>query len=234
MDKHAPQIATPSSLSPARARRPALIDQVTETTVSGSSGIAPRRVYMCECCPKKPKRFDNEEELKIHMMEKQYKCGYCRNRFKNKNEAEQHENSLHLRRYSWSCAAISGYEAAFHPSTSPASQTTNGPSGDACGFCGREFPNFPRDSHSRIEHLTNLHNFQECKQTKFFRADHFQQHLKHSHTGTSGKWTNMLVNACMKEELAVDAPGGAIMEAGEPVTEFTTSAQIESVTSTCS
>jgi uncharacterized protein with PIN domain len=153
----------------------------------------------------------------MHMMEKQYKCLYCNNRFKNKNEAERHQNSLHLRRHSWSCAAISGYEAAFYPSTSPASQTSNGPSGDACGYCGEEFSNFPRDWEARIEHLTNIHKFRECNQTKkFFRADHFRQHLKHSHAGTSGKWTNMLENACMKDEPAVDAAAGTVMEPGEP------------------
>ena len=142
-------------------------------------------------------------------MKKQYKCAYCPNRFKNKNEAERHQNSLHLQRRSWSCAAISGYEAAFHPSTSPASQTPTGPSGDTCGYCGEEFSNFPRDSHARIEHLTNLHKFRECNQTKkFFRADHFRQHLRHSHAGTSGKWTNMLENACMKDEPAVIEAGG--------------------------
>jgi hypothetical protein len=151
------------------------------------------------------------------MMEKQYKCLYCTNRFKNKNEAERHQNSLHLRRHSWSCAAISGYEAAFYPSTSPTSQTSNGPSGDACGYCGEEFSNFPRDWEARTEHLTNIHKFGECNQTKkFFRADHFRQHLKHSHAGTSGKWTNMLENACMKDEPAVDAAAGTVMEPGEP------------------
>lgn len=46
-----------------------------------------------------------------------------------------------------------------------------------------------------------MHKFGECNHAKkFFRADHFRQHLKHSHAGTSGKWTNMLENACMKDE----------------------------------
>lgn len=46
-----------------------------------------------------------------------------------------------------------------------------------------------------------MHKFGECNNAKkFFRADHFRQHLKHSHAGTSGKWTNILENACMKEE----------------------------------
>jgi hypothetical protein len=49
--------------------------------------------------------------------------------------------------------------------------------------------------------LTTIHKFGECNQAKkFFRADHFRQHLKHSHAGSSGKWTNMLENACMKDE----------------------------------
>jgi hypothetical protein len=47
-----------------------------------------------------------------------------------------------------------------------------------------------------------MHKFRECNHAKkFFRPDHFRQHLKHSHAGRSGKWTNMLGNACMKEEL---------------------------------
>jgi len=46
-----------------------------------------------------------------------------------------------------------------------------------------------------------MHKFGECNHAKkFFRADHFRQHLKHSHAGTSGKWTNMLENACMQDE----------------------------------
>lgn len=151
------------------------------------------------------------------MMEKQYKCQWCHNRFKNKNEAERHQNSLHIRHHSWFCAAISGYEAAFHASTSPTSQTAGGPLADGCGYCGEEFSNFPRDWEVRIEHLTNIHKFGECNHTKkFYRADHFRQHLKHSHAGTSGKWTNMLENACMKDEPAGDVGSGTvIMEAGE-------------------
>ncbi len=71
---------------------------------------------------------------------------------------------------------------------------------DVCGYCGEEFPN-PADWEARSEHLNHVHKFGECNQAKkFWRADHFRQHLKHSHAGTSGKWTNMLENACMREE----------------------------------
>lgn len=161
--------------------------------------------HMCECCPKKPKKFDSEEELKVHEAEKQYECSFCGNRFKNKNEAERHQNSLHVRRHSWSCSALTGYERAFHESTIKPGEA------DTCGYCGDEFPRTGRsqggtqvsdqDWEERIRHLQDVHKFRECNSSKkFFRADHFRQHLKHSHAGTSGKWTNMLENACMMEE----------------------------------
>ena len=73
---------------------------------------------------------------------------------------------------------------------------------DTCGYCGEQFTNEPApDWDERSRHLINTHKFGECNQSKkFFRADHFRQHLKHSHAGTSGKWTNMLETACMKDE----------------------------------
>ncbi|KAF2461425.1 hypothetical protein BDY21DRAFT_278509 [Lineolata rhizophorae] len=151
-------------------------------------------VFVCDCCPKKPKKFESMEDLQAHEAEKQFTCHFCPNRFKNKNEAERHQNSLHLRRHSWSCAALAGPEAAFHPSAHP------GNVADVCGYCGDEFSN-PPDWRERREHLSIRHKFGECNQAKkFFRADHFRQHLKHSHYGSSGKWTNMLENACMKDE----------------------------------
>jgi len=71
---------------------------------------------------------------------------------------------------------------------------------DTCGYCGQEFAN-PPNWDERVDHLNHVHKFGECNQSKkFFRADHFRQHLKHSHAGTSGKWTNQLENACMKDE----------------------------------
>ncbi|EGO55819.1 hypothetical protein NEUTE1DRAFT_124168 [Neurospora tetrasperma FGSC 2508] len=161
--------------------------------------------YMCECCPKKPKKFDTEEDLKLHEAEKQYGCSFCGNRFKNKNEAERHQNSLHVRRHSWSCSALQTYDRAFHDSSTRPGEA------DTCGYCGEEFARTGRnaagifaseqDWEDRIRHLQDVHKFRECNASKkFFRADHFRQHLKHSHAGTSGKWTNMLENACMMDE----------------------------------
>ncbi|SCO78187.1 related to zinc finger protein [Fusarium oxysporum] len=184
------------------------------TEVQKPGGTKVQGFFMCECCPKKPKRFETIEELNAHEAEKQYECSFCGNRFKNKNEAERHQNSLHVRRHSWSCSALSGYDRAFHDSTNRPGEA------DTCGYCGDEFPrsgrgpgtgalsggNAPRhatdqDWDERIRHLQEVHKFRECNSSKkFFRADHFRQHLKHSHAGTSGKWTNMLENACMLEE----------------------------------
>jgi hypothetical protein len=107
---------------------------------------------------------------------------------------ERHQNSLHLRQHSWSCAALIEGHLAFHPSSQHSSTT------DVCGYCGKEFSN-PPDWEARNDHLGHVHKFGECNQhKKFFRADHFRQHLKHSHGGSSGKWTNTLENACMRGE----------------------------------
>ncbi|KAK6499612.1 hypothetical protein TWF481_009977 [Arthrobotrys musiformis] len=170
--------------------------QASEAAVGPKHHSAPKLlgVLMCECCPKKPKKFDNHVDLKMHELEKQYGCKYCTHRFKNKNEAERHQNSLHLRKHSWCCSAIASTpEAAFHPNTAKHSCV------DVCGYCGDEFPN-PPDWQVRHDHLSEVHKFGECNQNKkFFRADHFRQHLKHTHAGTSGKWANVLENACKRE-----------------------------------
>ncbi|KAI1856956.1 uncharacterized protein JN550_013558 [Neoarthrinium moseri] len=164
--------------------------------------------YMCECCPKKPKKFATAEELRAHAAEKQYECSVCGNRFKNKNEAERHLNSLHVRRHSWSCSVLlsAGYNKAFH-------EDINCPgAADVCGYCGAQFLRgggaadrallpTEQDWDERLRHLQEMHNFLGCNfRKKFFRANHFRQHLKHSHTGMSGKWTNVLETACMIQE----------------------------------
>ncbi|KAL2148644.1 hypothetical protein VTH82DRAFT_2198 [Thermothelomyces myriococcoides] len=171
----------------------------------GSLAAKLKGPYMCECCPKKPKKFETEEDLRAHEAEKQFGCSFCGNRFKNKNEAERHQNSLHVRRHSWSCSALTSWERAFHESTARPGEA------DVCGYCGEEFPRTgqgpdgpvpsDQDWEDRVRHLEGVHKFRECNSSKkFYRADHFRQHLKHSHAGASGKWTNVLENACMMEE----------------------------------
>jgi uncharacterized Zn-finger protein len=209
--------ATPMSLNPspqasATTRAPSHTRTVSATSPRKIEAQKPvgakiQGFFMCDCCPKKPKKFETREELDAHAAEKQYNCLYCGNRFKNKNEAERHQNSLHVRRQSWSCSALSGYGRAFHESSARPGEA------DTCGYCGKDFA---RSGHSsgggprtisdqdwdeRIQHLQEVHKFRECNSSKkFFRADHFRQHLKHSHAGTSGKWTNLLETACMIHE----------------------------------
>lgn len=189
--------------------------KLTEPTLRTNNGVGKiQGFYMCDCCPKKPKKFDTREELGAHEAEKQYECAYCGNRFKNKNEAERHQNSLHVRRHSWSCSALATYDRAFHESTTRPGEA------DTCGYCGEEFARSgltpaghvrhvtEQDWDERVRHLQDHHKFRECNSSKkFYRADHFRQHLKHSHAGTSGKWTNMLENACMMEEEPPQPPG---------------------------
>ncbi|GKU08915.1 unnamed protein product, partial [Fusarium langsethiae] len=103
------------------------------TEVQQPGGAKAQGFFMCECCPKKPKRFESLEELNAHEAEKQYKCSFCGNRFKNKNEAERHQNSIHVRRHSWSCSALSGYDRAFHDCTNRPGEA------DTCGYCGDKF-----------------------------------------------------------------------------------------------
>ncbi|KAH7374145.1 hypothetical protein BKA64DRAFT_260037 [Cadophora sp. MPI-SDFR-AT-0126] len=178
-----------------------LITSFSSNNKSQVSGL-----FICECCPQKPKKFGTSEELQVHETGKQYKCAYCPYRFRNKNEAERHQNSFHLHRQSWSCAALAGYESAFHRST------TDSNIADTCCYCGEDFPRTgtgpegpgvtDQDWDIRVHHLQEVHKFGECDHAKkFYRADHFRQHLKHNHAGTTGKWTNMLENACMRDEL---------------------------------
>ncbi|KAK0725108.1 hypothetical protein B0H67DRAFT_481228 [Lasiosphaeris hirsuta] len=162
-------------------------------------------LHICECCPIKSKKFDTEGELKIHEAENPYECSFCGNRFKNKNEAERHQNSLHLCRDNWSCSVMTGYEQLFFDSR------VNPGESDTCGYCGEEFPRsgcnatgvFITDHNweERIHHLQGIHRFRECNPSKkFFSADHFRQHLKYGHAGISGIWTDELEHACMKEK----------------------------------
>lgn len=86
-----------------------------------------------------------------------------------------------------------------------------------------EFSNQPKDWNVRIDHLRDVHKFGECNTTKkFYRADHFRQHLKHSHAGKSGKWTNILENSCQREE-AIPELAGLSPSASEHPPTFGTS-----------
>ena len=195
--------------------------------------------FVCKCCRNKPKMFFNRDDLQcVHSLStspppppaqtkthaltdglcygrrherlKKYGCQHCSSLFKNKNEVRRHHRSLHLRDHSWSCASLAGnYEVAFH-------RSRHGPnSADECGYCGKEFP-LPAQWERRIEHLTQGHKFGDCNQAKkFYRADHFRQHIRHSHRGLSGRWSYYLEKACMREEITTqptDQQGAGIID----------------------
>jgi hypothetical protein len=182
----------------------------------------------------KPEKFETQAELKYdppirfpqpwltndssaHEQEKPYECTCCKNRYKNENELEPHLNAVHLRWYSWSCSALSGYSNAFQNYPRKSNET------DTCGYCGEDFPRSgsglgvpmatDEDWEVRIRHLQEIHRFGECNHAKkFWRRDHFGQHLKHSRFATSGKWRKLLENACMRDEHLLDLPMARLEE----------------------
>ncbi|KAI1053123.1 hypothetical protein LB505_014229 [Fusarium chuoi] len=139
--------------------------------------------FMCDCCPKKPKKFDTLEELRAHESEKQFECSYCGNRFKSQAETERHQNSLHIRKHSWSCSNLPGYDNTFQESGQRPEEC------DACGFCGDDFlrsgtagnGTYPteQDWDERIRHLQEAHKL---------------------HMATGGKWADMLGELCCRKE----------------------------------
>ncbi|KAI1657691.1 hypothetical protein F4813DRAFT_71844 [Daldinia decipiens] len=159
--------------------------------------------FLCECCPKKPKKFETMEELSAHKAEKRHQCSFCGARFKSKNEAERHENSLHVRRHAWVCSNMLsvGYMNVFQESASQLGIS------DTCGYCGEDFPRNgegvpmyanEQDWEDRLNHVKEVHKFGECNSAKqFYRADHFRQHLKHSHAATLGRWISAIESRCM-------------------------------------
>ncbi|KAF6518373.1 hypothetical protein HZS61_008286 [Fusarium oxysporum f. sp. conglutinans] len=179
-----------------------------------SSRAKAQAFFLCECCPNRPKKFQTLEELNAHNAEKLWLCEHCQKRFKHKNDLKRHVKSLHVFPCSWSCSALSSYDRAFYDSTNKPGEA------DTCGYCGDEFSRSGRGPstgavigdnprryathrnwNERIRHLQVVHKFSECNASKkFFRADHFRQHLKYSHAGKSGKWTNMLEDACKLDE----------------------------------
>lgn len=138
-----------------------------------------------------------------------YECAYCGKHFKNRNEAERHQNSLHVRLQSWSCSLLSTYDRLFYDSKSQKGQA------DTCGYCGVDFhrtattkyARYPSDEDwdKRITHIQDHHKFRECNTSKkFYRADHFRQHLKHSHAAVLGDWMDKLEESRRQEEIPED------------------------------
>ncbi|KAI0168942.1 hypothetical protein GGR52DRAFT_497744 [Hypoxylon sp. FL1284] len=188
--------------------------QPTRNTPQGGNPAG----FLCECCPKKPKKFGTIEELSAHEATRRYQCSFCGNRFKTKNETERHENSLHVRRHAWSCSNIAngGDRNIFQ-------ESINLPGvADTCAYCGEDFARSggdgackhasEKDWAERFSHVREVHRLGECNATKkFWRADHFRQHLKHSHAATPGRWTSTLEALCIADVSESKMPGDMII-----------------------
>jgi hypothetical protein len=135
-------------------------------------------------------RSFSNSATRIHRPELQ--CLYCPARFNSSYGAEEHTKSLHLRPFSWSCAALDTVEPAFD-----SSRTTKGAT-DICIYCGFEFAN-PADWNLRLDHILQEHEFGNCDQSSFFYAEDFRTHIKYSHAGTSGYWMNLLLEMCRQD-----------------------------------
>ncbi|KAL9092828.1 MAG: hypothetical protein Q9165_004246 [Trypethelium subeluteriae] len=120
-----------------------------------------------------------------------YTCGFCTNTFANKKEAERHVESLHERKHSWSCSALRSIQDAFFQRQESL----------ICGYCETQvaFSKHPEAALLCRKHLRIAHRFQQCNlEKRFWRIDHFRQHLKHSHGALIGKWTEVLEDACLE------------------------------------
>jgi hypothetical protein len=95
-----------------------------------------------------------------HEAEKQYSREFCQLPFKNKNEAERHQNSAHFRRHYWSCSVLSDPEDAFQPADFGNLNSIVFLSDlcDLCGFCGASLPY--GDLEKNKQHIENLTQIQ--------------------------------------------------------------------------
>lgn len=140
---------------------------------------------------------------------KNHECSFCGDRFKNRREAELHQDSVHARRHSWSCSNLPRKKEAFYESSTRPGEA------DICGYCGQNFERSgtnpdaqektrhttSRDWTERLQHLGDHHRFRECDlSVRFDRADRFRQHLRHSHAAENGRWMHTLESACVREQ----------------------------------
>lgn len=82
------------------------------------------------------------------------------------------------------------------PSSPASSSSPSCPSCPSSAHVSRGHPPHRRHRHRRPGPAANQ---RRCRSKKFFRADHFRQHLKYSHASKSGMWMKTLENKCLME-----------------------------------
>lgn len=113
---------------------------------------------------------------------------HCPSWFVSNCEADRRYDLAYGREHFWSCAALTRREQVLlHHTLLPNQPPSH------CGYCGiKSLDMLPR------EHLTHVHKFRKCSEERYFREDHFLQHLVDSHSGTFGSWTIELGRACKR------------------------------------
>ena len=135
------------------------------------------------------------------MDEKRYHCEFCSRVFGNKNDAKRHQRSLHARPYFWSCAAIVDIQKLLNISFALPLASSHTLSHQNCVFCGRDSATQPRWE-DQVRHLTQHHQMHACKQEKkFYRADHFAQHLRYRHRMQCREAVKVLAGCCIRGSL---------------------------------
>ncbi|KAK3372670.1 hypothetical protein B0H63DRAFT_497059 [Podospora didyma] len=165
---------------------------VAPNSEASQASVGEAGSFICNCCPRGPRRFATSEELATHEAEKPHPCSQCKKRFKSPTEAERHINAVHLKLDFWSCQALANPLDAFH------SETYNGEMYDICGLCGGGFAQgADRDIPELISHLESVHKHGECdRDKKFFRVDNYRSHLRIAHVSKPGKWLKVLEKTC--------------------------------------
>jgi hypothetical protein len=129
---------------------------------------------------------------------------------------------VHLKPFSWTCQQLGNLPlSAFQvtQNTPPATDMSELQEAAVsrpvtptlcytCGFCGRTFhrkaaaPLMVGERLGELEaHVRAEHKFGLCSSDKkFFRYDHFAQHLKTVHAAVAGEWLKALAESCKSRE----------------------------------
>lgn len=135
------------------------------------------------------------DSLMLTPRKQKYCCRFCTRPSPNATENHRHEQSVHVRSTSWSCNNIPNVAAAL--SVHPGSFMV------LCGFCGFQICSSQSDLSDQVarDHLEQMHLWQGCDPRKrFYRPDHYQQHLRHVHGALPGPWTVAVQTAAVKRD----------------------------------
>ena len=112
-------------------------------------------------------------------MHKSFKCKLCHLPTKNLEISTKHTELWHKPREIWSCPRAIAPDELFFDTYD---NRRDGRVKDVCFCCGKPFYSYERDPDMLMEHLRDIHNFDEypCLQTCFDKQQ-FYLHLANNH-----------------------------------------------------